>query len=137
MILVSCKVQHISKTSIIEPTTYPASHTYYFSQSNEMSAIVKTRTFAAPHERLDNLSQVAKVISNRPLYTVDDLIHNRSQTIPDTVLVAYPGSPRGRSDYVYYTARDLDRFADHGANTYASIGLVPNVGVRPNKLKRY
>ncbi|KAI9651248.1 hypothetical protein NHQ30_001286 [Ciborinia camelliae] len=92
-----------------------------------MSALVETRTFAAPHERLDSSSQTAKTIPNNPLYTVDDLIYNRSQTIPDAPLLAYPGSPRGRSDYVHYTAKDLDRFADHGANAYSSIGLVPDL----------
>ncbi|KAB8300552.1 hypothetical protein EYC80_000712 [Monilinia laxa] len=91
-----------------------------------MSALVEARTFTAPHERLENPPQTEKAIPNRPLYTVDDLIYNRSQTIPDTPLVAYPGSLRGKSDYVHYTARDLDRFADHGANTYSSIGLTPN-----------
>ncbi|ESZ94246.1 hypothetical protein SBOR_5380 [Sclerotinia borealis F-4128] len=93
-----------------------------------MSAMVETRTFAVPvpQERLESSSQTAKAIPSRPLYTIDDLIYNRSQTIPDVPLVAYPGSSRGRSDYVHYTARDLDRFADHGANAYTSIGLVPN-----------
>lgn len=91
-----------------------------------MSAIIETRTFAAPHELSENSSQTADIMPNRPLYTVDDLIYNRSQTIPDVPLLAYPGSLRGRSDYVHYTARDLDRFADHGANTYSSIGLIPN-----------
>lgn len=57
------------------------------------------------------------------MYTIDDLIFNRSQTIPDVPLVAYLATPRGRSDYVHYTARDLDRFADHGAKKYASLGL--------------
>jgi hypothetical protein len=59
--------------------------------------------------------------------TVDDLLFNQSQTIPDVPLVAYPATARGRSDYVHYTAKDLDRFADHGAQKYASLGLQPNV----------
>lgn len=61
------------------------------------------------------------------MYTVDDLLFNRSQTIPEVPLVAYPATPRGRADYVNYSARDLDRFADHGANKYASMGLAPQV----------
>ncbi|QSZ28851.1 hypothetical protein DSL72_003356 [Monilinia vaccinii-corymbosi] len=91
-----------------------------------MSAIGETMTLAAPHGILENPSQAAKATLNQPLYTVDDLVYNRSQTIPDVPLVAYPASLRGRSDYVHYTARDLDRFADHGANTYSSINLIPN-----------
>ncbi|ATZ47711.1 hypothetical protein BCIN_03g00210 [Botrytis cinerea B05.10] len=96
-----------------------------------MSAIVETRAFTAPHERLENSSQPAKTIPSRLLYTVDDLIYNRSQTIPDVPLLAYPGSPKGRADYVHYTARDLDRFADHGANTYSSLGLIPSLAKSP------
>lgn len=61
------------------------------------------------------------------MYTVDDLLFSRSQTIPDVPLVAYPATPRGQADYVHYTARDLDRFADHGASKYASLGLVSQV----------
>lgn len=97
-----------------------------------MSAIVETRAFTAPHERLENSSQPAKTIPSRLLYTVDDLIYNRSQTIPDVPLLAYPGSLKGRSDYVHYTARDLDRFADHGANAYSSLGLIPSVSMKLN-----
>lgn len=94
-----------------------------------MSAIVETRTLVAPHERLESSPQTAKAIASRPLYTVDDLIFNRSQTVPDIPLVAYPSSLRGRSDYVHYTARDLDRFADHGANVLSSLGLKPSVSI--------
>ncbi|TGO63777.1 hypothetical protein BOTNAR_0096g00130 [Botryotinia narcissicola] len=90
------------------------------------TGMVETRAFTAPHERLENSSQPAKTIPSRLLYTVDDLIYNRSQTIPDVPLLAYPGSLKGRSDYVHYTARDLDRFADHGANAYSSLGLIPS-----------
>ncbi|KAL5322381.1 hypothetical protein ACEPPN_010354 [Leptodophora sp. 'Broadleaf-Isolate-01'] len=64
-------------------------------------------------------------VTVRSLYTVDDLLYNRSQTIPDVPLVAYPATARSRADYVHYTAKDLDRFADHGARKFASMGLVP------------
>lgn len=66
-------------------------------------------------------------VTVRSLYTVDDLLYNRSQTIPDVPLVAYPATARSRADYVHYTAKDLDRFADHGARKFASMGLVPQV----------
>ncbi len=61
------------------------------------------------------------------MYTVDDLIFNRGQTIPDVALVAYPATGRSRADYIHYTANDLDRFADYGAKKYASIGLISQV----------
>jgi hypothetical protein len=63
------------------------------------------------------------------------LLFSRSQTIPDVPLVAYPETPRGRADYVRYTARDLDRFADHGAKKYASMGLVSQVVYSKSKVK--
>lgn len=66
-------------------------------------------------------------VTVRSLYTVDDLLYSRSQTIPDVPLVAYPATARSRSDYVHYTAKDLDRFADHGARKFASLGLIPQV----------
>jgi hypothetical protein len=86
-----------------------------------------TKSISTTASTLDNLDVKVNEIKTPILYTVDDLLFNRSQTIPDVSLVAYPGTTRGRSDYVHYTARDLDRFADHGAQKYASLGLQPEV----------
>jgi hypothetical protein len=82
-----------------------------------------TRTLATAAAKLDNLDIKVNELNTPIMYTVDDLIFDRSQTIPDVPLVAYPATPRGRSDYVHYTAKDLDRFADHGAKKYAALGL--------------
>jgi len=82
-----------------------------------------TRTLATAPSKLDNLDIKVNELKNVIIYTVDDLVFHRGQTIPDVPLVAYPATPRGRSDYVHYTAKDLDRFADHGAKKYASLGL--------------
>ncbi|CZR53066.1 related to nonribosomal peptide synthetase MxcG (component of the myxochelin iron transport regulon) [Phialocephala subalpina] len=90
-----------------------------------MSAtLTATRHNATTSSKLDS-SVVEREVTTHALYTVDDLLFNRSQTIPDAPLVAYPVSPKGRADYVHYSAQDLDRFADHGADKYASMGLVP------------
>ncbi len=86
-----------------------------------------TRTLATATSKLDNLDVRVNVITSQKMCTVDDLLFNQSQTIPDVPLVAYPATARGRSDYVHYTAKDLDRFADHGAQKYASLGLQPKV----------
>jgi hypothetical protein len=59
------------------------------------------------------------------IYTIDDLLFSRRQTIPDVPLVAYPDAVKGKAEYAHYTARDLDRFADHGALKYTSMGLKP------------
>jgi hypothetical protein len=87
-----------------------------------------TRTLATATSKLDNLDvREVNEIKSPIMYTVDDLLFNQSQAIPDVPLVAYPATARGRSDYVHYTAKDLDRFADHGAQKYASLGLQPKV----------
>jgi len=86
-----------------------------------------TRTLATATSKLDNLDVRVNGTKSQIMCTVDDLLFNQSQTIPDVPLVAYPATARGRSDYVHYTAKDLDRFADHGAQKYASLGLQPKV----------
>ncbi|KUJ18380.1 acetyl-CoA synthetase-like protein [Mollisia scopiformis] len=91
-----------------------------------MSAIIATpRHDYTATSKLDGADVAVNDVKTHALYTVDDLLFNRSRTIPDTPLVAYPASSRGRADYVHYTAQDLDRFADHSASKYASMGLVP------------
>ena len=62
-----------------------------------------------------------------PINTVDDLLLSRALTSPNTTLLAYPATPRGKTDYVDYSAKDLDRFVDHTAQKYAGAGLVPQV----------
>lgn len=89
-----------------------------------------TETFRAVpvgQSKLDGTSIDIKEIETQSLYTVDDLLFNRSQKNPNAPLVSYPATPRGCADYVHYTARDLDRFADHGAEKYHALGLSPEV----------
>ena len=66
------------------------------------------------------------------LYTIDDLLVNRASTSPDTPVLGYPASARGRSDYVYYSNRDLDRFADEAARHLLSLGLHEKVNSVPH-----
>ena len=66
-------------------------------------------------------------IEGSPINTVDDLLLSRVHTSPNTTLLAYPATPRGKNDYVDYSARDLDRFVDQAAQNYATAGLFPQV----------
>lgn len=85
------------------------------------------RNNATISSKLDRVAVTIDENKNKTMYSVDDLLFNRSQTIPDVPLVAYPATARGRADYAHYTARDLDRFADHGASKYMTLGLAPQV----------
>jgi hypothetical protein len=92
-----------------------------------------TRAIATAASKPDNVDVEISEIKTPMMYSVDDLLFNRSQTIPDIPLVGYPATARGRSDYVHYTARDLDRFADHEARKYASLGIEPKVETLSNR----
>ena len=92
------------------------------------TTITKTaRNNATISAKLDRVAVPIDENKSKTMYTVDDLLFNRSQTIPDVPLVAYPATTRGPADYAHYTARDLDRFADHGASKYMTMGLAPHV----------
>jgi hypothetical protein len=92
-----------------------------------------TRTIATVASKPNSADFEINEIKTPMMYSVDDLLFNRSQTIPDIPLVGYPATARGRSDYVHYTARDLDRFADHGARKYASLGIESKVETLSNQ----
>jgi hypothetical protein len=62
------------------------------------------------------------------IYTINDLLLDRTKKIPDEPLVGYPASTRGAGDYVYYTAKDLDRFADGALENLTKQGLPAYVG---------
>lgn len=91
-----------------------------------MSATLTTRSVAVARPKHSGSDGILGGMG-RAMYTVDDLLFNRSQTIPDVALVAYPATGKSRADYIHYTAKDLDRFADYGAKKYASMGLIPQV----------
>src|SRR5437763_13110908 len=57
------------------------------------------------------------------LYTIDDLLACRASTSPDTPVLGYPLSARGRADYVYYSNSNLNRLADEAARRLLSLGL--------------
>ena len=61
--------------------------------------------------------------TKKPYFTVNDLLVQKALSSPDLPLLAYPGSLKGIDDYVHYTARDLDRFADEAAKAYIAMGV--------------
>ncbi|PWY95182.1 NRPS-like enzyme [Aspergillus sclerotioniger CBS 115572] len=56
-------------------------------------------------------------------YTIDDVLRSLVRDAPDEPLVGYPQSAHGVTDYVYYTPRDLDRFANGAVKQYKKAGL--------------
>lgn len=71
--------------------------------------------------------EIVETVKPIELRTVTDLLLRRVEEAPDVDVLAYPASARGRDDYVDYTAKDLDRFADEAARKYAQAGLLPEV----------
>jgi len=61
------------------------------------------------------------------IYTITDLLLERARTIPEEPLVGYPASTRGSDNYAYYTAKDLNRFADGATKILTDQGLSTNV----------
>ncbi|KAK1590425.1 uncharacterized protein LY79DRAFT_669886 [Colletotrichum navitas] len=69
--------------------------------------------------------EVPETVKPIELKTVTDVLLRRAVEAPDVDVLAYPATARGKDDYVNYTARDLDRFADEAARRYAQAGLLP------------
>jgi hypothetical protein len=90
---------------------------------SKMSATL-TKSISSPSFPTSKVSKPANARSSlTKISTINELLINRADTIPDTPLVAYPASARGSRDYVNYTAKDLDRFADEAAIKLTALGL--------------
>lgn len=76
---------------------------------------------AASHTQLDTNPNQGP---SPEIDSINDLIVNRATTFPFKPLLAYPGKD---GKYVYYTAKELDLFADEAAKHYVESGLVPKV----------
>ena len=63
--------------------------------------------------------------------SITDFIVYQARSIPDTPLIAYPNSRHGASDFVDYTAKQLDSFADEAAKELTRQGLRPSVRITP------
>ncbi|KAI1088447.1 L-aminoadipate-semialdehyde dehydrogenase [Rostrohypoxylon terebratum] len=82
---------------------------------------------AAPHSQLDPTPNQgpSPEDDSKSIDSINDLIVNRATTFPFKPLLAYP---RKDGKYVYYTAKELDLFADEAAKHYVESGLVPKAG---------
>ncbi|KAJ6014375.1 NRPS-like enzyme [Penicillium herquei] len=63
---------------------------------------------------------------SHPPYIIDDVLQNLVRDAPDELLVGYPKSTHGVTDYEYYTPRDLDRFANGAVKEYKEAGVAEN-----------
>lgn len=95
-----------------------------------MAAVVTASPGAAKPPSAVTIPEPDKINS------INDFIVYQAQSIPDTPLIAYPESTLGAADFVNYSARDLDTFADEAAKALTSQGLVPKVS-RSLRLKDY
>ncbi|KAL4781790.1 hypothetical protein BJX76DRAFT_369564 [Aspergillus varians] len=57
------------------------------------------------------------------LCTINDILLHRIPHPPDAPLVGYPQSSHGISDYTFYAAKDLDRFANGAVQALQASGL--------------
>lgn len=57
------------------------------------------------------------------LYTINDVLLNLVRQSPEEPLVGYPKSSHGVNDYVYYSARDIDRFTNSAGSALNEAGL--------------
>lgn len=71
--------------------------------------------------------EMANAVQVPAINTVDDILLSRLITSPTAPLISYPATPRGKTDYVDYSADDLNRFVDEAVRNYASSGLIPEV----------
>ena len=81
----------------------------------KLSASVKSQT----------LSQKSDIVlsSNDQLYTIDDVLLQCLQFIPDQPLVGYPETLHGTNDYRYYTPRELDLFTNGAVEALTKAGI--------------
>jgi acyl-CoA synthetase (AMP-forming)/AMP-acid ligase II len=80
-------------------------------------------------------SSISPDEQNDAIDTINDLLLDRLKKIPEEPLVGYPASTRGAGDYVYYTAKDLDRFTDCAVYDLIAQGL--KINVRTHHIKNY
>jgi len=93
----------------------------------EAKVMPKLPTLVKVTEHVDSPASINK--HEDVVYTINDLLLERARTIPEEPLVGYPASTRGTDDYVYYNAKDLNRFANAAAKSLNDQGLPINVGL--------
>jgi hypothetical protein len=89
--------------------------------------VVQPQATPAPSTTSSATIRQANQAVPESICTIDDLLRNRATTIPTVPIVAYPRTKKGLTDYVHYTAKDLDRFAEEAAKRYLEAGISSNV----------
>ncbi|KAE9973609.1 hypothetical protein BLS_003501 [Venturia inaequalis] len=69
--------------------------------------------------------EISSAVQVPAISTVNDVLLSRLRTSPEAPLISYPATPRGKTDYVDYSANDLNCFVDEAAHRYATSGLIP------------
>ncbi|KAL3464342.1 hypothetical protein BJX64DRAFT_286473 [Aspergillus heterothallicus] len=72
--------------------------------------------------------------SDAQLHTINDILLHRIPYPPDAALVGYPQSSYGVRDYAFYTAKDLDRFANGAVKILQDNGLPKFVNAVENRV---
>ena|SRR5580700_4707011 len=94
----------------------------------KLPSSIHSRLASTKHSERSRKEAVGvKQVQEPPIRTINELLVQRARCMPDAVLLAYPSSAKGIDDYVHYTARDLDRFADEAAKAYMLLGIPPKV----------
>ncbi|KAL4949466.1 hypothetical protein BDW69DRAFT_202833 [Aspergillus filifer] len=68
------------------------------------------------------------------LSTINDILLQRTSHPPDVPLVGYPQSSHGISDYTFYTAKDVGRFANGSVHALKASGLANISGPIQNRV---
>ncbi|KAL2813106.1 hypothetical protein BJX63DRAFT_432153 [Aspergillus granulosus] len=76
-----------------------------------------------PLRRVTALPPTPPADLDAPLHTINDILLHRIPYPPDAPLVGYPQSSHGVRDYAFYTAKDLDKFANGAARALQDSGL--------------
>jgi hypothetical protein len=65
-----------------------------------------------------------------PPYTLSGLLYSRVESAPDVPLIGYPSTPSGAADYVFYTPRQVNRFAKNAAFFLRNKTIEPHVSYK-------
>lgn len=108
--------------------------------SNVLHTIPKWKGKAEEVEEVEEVTEIDTYLNpsvdltqQAVVYTLNDLLLERARTIPDEPFVGYPSSPWSAGDYVYYTPKDLSRFADGSARCLVEQGLPNYVSIFERK----
>jgi hypothetical protein len=110
--------------------SYFESHQRHIATNSAIMAAVATLGQVASEFATEIIEPQTYTQREEQINSINDFILHQARTIPDTPLLEYPGTELGAADFVAYTARQLDEFADEAAKNLARQGLKPSVSDR-------